>query len=60
MGGFLTDKWLNKKEPRTEELQTWSEMKYKRFIDATGGGNTYQNLLVTMSKKNLLHNKITS
>ena len=50
MGGFLTDKWLNKKEPRTEELQTWSEMKYKRFIDATGGWNTYQNLLKVINQ----------
>ena len=45
MGGFLTKKWLNKKEPRAQELQTWSEMKYKRFIDASGGWGAYQNLL---------------
>ena len=45
MGGFLTKKWLNKKEPGADELQTWSEMKYKRFIDASGGWSAYQNLL---------------
>ena len=45
MGGFLTDKWLNKTEPRTRDLHTWSEMKYKRFIDTAGGWGAYQNLL---------------
>lgn len=44
-GGFLTEKWLNKKEPSQEELETWSEMKYKRFIDAAGGWEPYQHLL---------------
>ena len=28
MGGFLTNKWLNKNEPKPENLKTWSEMKY--------------------------------
>ena len=45
MGGFLTNKWLNKNEPKPENLKTWSEMKYKRFIDESGGWNAYQNLL---------------
>ncbi|MFY0592122.1 aldo/keto reductase [Roseivirga sp.] len=44
-GGFLTDKWLNKQEPKMDDLETWSEMKYKRFIDAAGGWEPYQNLL---------------
>lgn len=44
-GGFLTDRWLDKPEPAMEDLQTWSEMKYKRFIDAAGGWEPYQNLL---------------
>lgn len=44
-GGFLTDKWLDKKEPSEGELTTWSQMKYKRFIDAAGGWEKYQNLL---------------
>jgi aryl-alcohol dehydrogenase-like predicted oxidoreductase/enamine deaminase RidA (YjgF/YER057c/UK114 family) len=44
-GGFLTDRWLGKKEPAMEELSTWSEMKYKRFIDAAGGWEPYQELL---------------
>lgn len=44
-GGFLTDKWLGKPEPPMEELTTWSQMKYKRFIDAAGGWAPYQELL---------------
>jgi diketogulonate reductase-like aldo/keto reductase len=47
-GGFLTDKWLDKKEPSEGELTTWSQMKYKRFIDAAGGWEKYQNLLKTV------------
>lgn len=49
-GGFLTDRWLNKAEPRQDELKTWSEMKYKRFIDAAGGWKLYQSLLKVTKK----------
>jgi aryl-alcohol dehydrogenase-like predicted oxidoreductase/enamine deaminase RidA (YjgF/YER057c/UK114 family) len=49
-GGFLTDKWLGKPEPNTEELTTWSQMKYKRFIDTAGGWAPYQNLLQTLKE----------
>lgn len=42
-GGFLTEKWLDKPEP--EQLQTWSQMKYKRFIDVAGGWEPYQHVL---------------
>jgi len=49
-GGFLTDKWLDKPEPTQEELTTWSEMKYKRFIDVAGGWEVYQFLLRTVRK----------
>ncbi len=37
-GGCLTEKWLNKPEPEMSTLTTWSEMKYKRFIDTAGDG----------------------
>lgn len=49
-GGFLTDKWLGKPEPKLEDLKTWSQMKYKRFIDEAGGWEPYQNLLQTVKK----------
>ena len=44
-GGFLTERWLEKPEPGEKELKTWSQMKYKRFIDEAGGWDKFQNLL---------------
>jgi aryl-alcohol dehydrogenase-like predicted oxidoreductase/enamine deaminase RidA (YjgF/YER057c/UK114 family) len=44
-GGFLTEKWLDKQEPADKDLTTWSQMKYKRYIDQAGGWEKYQNLL---------------
>jgi len=45
-GGFLSSRWLDAKEP--DEIENWSRMKYKRFIDAAGGWSVYQNLLGTL------------
>lgn len=42
-GGLLTDRFLGLPEP--PEMTTWSEMKYKRFLDAAGSWESYQNLL---------------
>jgi aryl-alcohol dehydrogenase-like predicted oxidoreductase/enamine deaminase RidA (YjgF/YER057c/UK114 family) len=44
-GGFLTERWLGKPEPEWEDLSTWSEMKYLRFINEAGGWETLQGLL---------------
>ncbi len=44
-GGFITERWLGKPEPASNDLDTWSQMKYKRFIDAAGGWKTFQHLL---------------
>jgi len=49
-GGFLTDRWLGAEEPSFESLETWSQMKYKRFIDAAGGWAPYQALLAAMDR----------
>jgi aryl-alcohol dehydrogenase-like predicted oxidoreductase len=49
-GGFFTEKWLGKSEPGGDELKTWSQMKYKRFIDAAGGWDFFQNLLSVISR----------
>lgn len=49
-GGFLTDIWLDKKEPADKDLTTWSQMKYKRFIDAAGGWKVFQKLLTAAKK----------
>jgi aryl-alcohol dehydrogenase-like predicted oxidoreductase/enamine deaminase RidA (YjgF/YER057c/UK114 family) len=44
-GGFLSERWLGKPEPDLNALGTWSQMKYKRFIDAAGGWQKFQHLL---------------
>lgn len=47
-GGFITERWLGKPEPDQRDLDTWSQMKYKRFIDAAGGWDLFQDLLDTV------------
>ncbi|QFT32352.1 General stress protein 69 [Labrenzia sp. THAF82] len=47
-GGFLSDRWLGQPEPL--DLTDWSKMKYKRFIDATGGWAGFQNILEAASE----------
>jgi aryl-alcohol dehydrogenase-like predicted oxidoreductase/enamine deaminase RidA (YjgF/YER057c/UK114 family) len=49
-GGFLTEKWLGQAEPRQDELPTWSQNKYKRYIDTAGGWEVYQQLLATLNR----------
>ncbi len=49
-GGFLTEKWLGKPEPNVDEEHTWSQMKYKRFIDAAGGWEKFQTLLQALQQ----------
>lgn len=48
-GGFLSDKWLGKPEPLLDESLTWSQMKYKRFIDSAGGWEKFQSLLAVLA-----------
>ncbi len=47
-GGFLSEKWLDKAEPNQSESLTWSQMKYKRFIDSAGGWEKFQSLLKSL------------
>jgi aryl-alcohol dehydrogenase-like predicted oxidoreductase/enamine deaminase RidA (YjgF/YER057c/UK114 family) len=42
-GGFLSERWLGQPEPTV--TTDWSKMKYKRFIDTTGGWVAYQSVL---------------
>lgn len=42
-GGFLSERWLGRPEPR--DIADWSGMKYKRFIEAIGGWGAYQTVL---------------
>lgn len=44
-GGFLSEKWLGQPEPKVDESFTWSQMKYKRFVDQAGSWDDFQKLL---------------
>tara|TARA_Y100000385_G_scaffold291590_1_gene370498 strand:+ start:5777 stop:7231 length:1455 start_codon:yes stop_codon:yes gene_type:complete len=55
-GGFLSERWLGTSEPDQSELTTWSQMKYKRFIDEAGGWNPFQNLLKVLNEIAIKHN----
>ena len=44
-GGFLTERWLAQPEPEWNALETWSQMKYGRFIREAGGWKALQDLL---------------
>lgn len=47
-GGFLTERWLGVDAPDVDALDTWSRMKYRRFIEAAGGWGAFQSLLETL------------
>ncbi|MFO1132247.1 MAG: aldo/keto reductase [Hyphomicrobiales bacterium] len=47
-GGFLSARWLGKPEPR--DIADWSKSKYKRFIDAGGGWDSFQTLLAAADR----------
>ncbi len=49
-GGFLTEKWLDREEPSMDQIDQWSLMKYKRFIDAAGGWQVFQKVLGGLKK----------
>ncbi|MEL7449297.1 MAG: aldo/keto reductase [Pseudomonadota bacterium] len=49
-GGFLTERWLDKPEPAIDDLSTWSQMKYKRYIDVAGGWQVFQRLLRVLNE----------
>lgn len=44
-GGFLSERWLDVPEPAVDDSYTWSQMKYKRFIDAAGSWADLQAIL---------------
>jgi len=47
-GGLLSDKWLGQPERPVDQMDTWSQMKYKRFLDIAGGWASLQELLRTL------------
>ncbi len=44
-GGFLSERWLGRPEPPLDDALTWSQMKYRRFIDEAGGWERFQAVL---------------
>ena len=44
-GAFLSEDWLSQEEPTLSGIHEWSKMKYKRFIDQTGGWEKFQQIL---------------
>jgi aryl-alcohol dehydrogenase-like predicted oxidoreductase/enamine deaminase RidA (YjgF/YER057c/UK114 family) len=49
-GGLLTERWLAQAEPTGEEINDWSKMKYKRFVDAVGGWPALQAILSALDR----------
>jgi len=49
-GGFLSERWLGRPEPPIDESLTWSQMKYRRFIDRAGGWERFQELLQAVAR----------
>lgn len=47
-GGFLSDKWLGKREPA--QIADWSKMKYHRFIQTAGGWEAFQTVLAAAAQ----------
>lgn len=44
-GGLIGERWMDRAAPGTGELETWSLMKYHRFVQASGGWAAFQELL---------------
>ena len=44
-GGLLTGRWLDRPEPRAEDIADWSKSKYRRFVGAAGGWAVLQSVL---------------
>jgi aryl-alcohol dehydrogenase-like predicted oxidoreductase len=54
-GGLISERYLGRTEPSTAELDTLSLRKYKKMIDAWGGWNLFQDLLLTLKKIAIKH-----
>jgi aryl-alcohol dehydrogenase-like predicted oxidoreductase len=50
LGGLLTEKYLDVTEPTRADLDTYSLQKYMNMIDAWGGWQLFQELLVTLDE----------
>ena len=50
LGGFVSEKWLGKKEPDLHQLENRSLMKYKLLIDSACGWEEFQRRLSILEK----------
>lgn len=55
-GGLLTERWLGARRPELEDLTTWSEAKYWRYIRAAGGWDAFQHILECLGGVAKRHN----
>jgi aryl-alcohol dehydrogenase-like predicted oxidoreductase len=49
-GGLMSERYLGRIQPSIAELDTLSLRKYKKMIDAWGGWNLFQELLLTLKR----------
>ena len=49
-GGLFSERWINQPDRLADQMDTWSQMKYKRFIDAAGGWEPFQQLLQVLKE----------
>ena len=49
-GGLLSERWLGRPPPDVATLETWSQMKYHRFVQAAGGWGPFQALLEAVKR----------
>ncbi len=49
-GGFMSEKYLGRREPAISDLDTQSLRKYKRMIEAWGGWDLFQELLSALNQ----------
>lgn len=47
-GGMLSERWLGQAARPADQMDTWSQMKYRRFIEQAGGWDRFQALLSTL------------
>jgi aryl-alcohol dehydrogenase-like predicted oxidoreductase len=50
LGGFVSEKWMNQREPNLENLTNRSLIKYKLLIDSSCGWNTFQERLLVLHR----------
>jgi aryl-alcohol dehydrogenase-like predicted oxidoreductase len=55
-GGLMSELYLGRMQPSIAELNTLSLRKYKQMIDAWGGWNLFQELLLTLKRIAQKHN----